>query len=448
MSTFILDTESVSATKSTLDNLASRVDNIASEVNGYDTSCSEFDFSTPKRVIANNIEACGTKIKNTSSYINTVVSSHTTLQNNMKFESSAEQASKELQDQILEAAMGAVSYAGGGSYGGGSYYGGGYASSGYNASTVRVVNANISDVKYDKIETNALTATGTKLAEKSVYNDLGYATYGGMLLIGCSTAIGTVGDIIEFTMKDGTKKRCLIAQNTEGDNISFFVNDSWQEDNEKNPTQNFKENVTKIENYGNYQESTGIVDLTNLPAIGEYTSKWTALGEDWTVVTTKLSVPDYANVVASKRLSQTNNTRIYSDYCLAFAHVHASNMYNGYTGDTASDAGRYKHAGEFNNWYSNNKSDTLKKIYSEIVQGKPVILQVNGNSSGTHRHFVTVVGFRNSVTDPEQLTEDDLLILDSYDGKIERMDQSNSRFMTTGAQTGKNYSGYYLRTLK
>ena len=82
------------------------------------------------------------------------------------------------------------------------------------------------------------------------------------------------------------------------------------------------------------------------------------------------------------------------------------------------------------------------------MNGRPVVVQVNGNKQGTSRHFVTVVGFKSSITDPSQLTEKDLLIIDSWDGKTERMDQANSRFFTSGADCHKSYSGYYLRVLK
>ena len=99
--------------------------------------------------------------------------------------------------------------------------------------------------------------------------------------------------------------------------------------------------------------------------------------------------------------------------------------------------------------FSDSKEDTLKMIYSQIVQGKPVVIQVNGNKAGTSRHFVTVVGFRNSITDASALTEKDLLIIDSWDGKLERMDQANSRFMVTGAQCHKkDYSGYRMHYIK
>ena len=123
-------------------------------------------------------------------------------------------------------------------------------------------------------------------------------------------------------------------------------------------------------------------------------------------------------------------------------------MYNGTTTDTAESAYNWKHAGEFTDYYNDSKQETLEKIYDEIKDGKPVIMQVNGNTSGTSRHFVTVVGIKNDVKSAQDVKESDLLVLDSWEGKLETMDSSTSRFMTTGKETNKSYSGYYLRVLE
>ena len=82
------------------------------------------------------------------------------------------------------------------------------------------------------------------------------------------------------------------------------------------------------------------------------------------------------------------------------------------------------------------------------MNGKPVVLQVNGNKAGTSRHFVTVVGFKDGVVSGSTLQETDLLIVDSWDGELESMDTEKSRFMTTGAACHKDYSGYRLRVFK
>ena len=171
------------------------------------------------------------------------------------------------------------------------------------------------------------------------------------------------------------------------------------------------------------------------------------LGCDWKVVNTALSVSEYATDAYNRGIRQNSNTSRYGDLCLAFSYVHASNLYNGSTGDTAESAYNWNHAGEFSDYFNDNKQETLSVIYEQISEGKPVVMQVNGNTSGTSRHFVTVVGIKSSVTSASSITEDDLLILDSWDCNLERMDTDTSRFMTTGSQTNKSYSGYYLRLL-
>ena len=59
-----------------------------------------------------------------------------------------------------------------------------------------------------------------------------------------------------------------------------------------------------------------------------------------------------------------------------------------------------------------------------------------------------ILGFKNTVSSANELTEDDLLIIDSYDGRLESMDTEKSRFMVTGAACHKKYSGYQMYYLK
>lgn len=199
----------------------------------------------------------------------------------------------------------------------------------------------------------------------------------------------------------------------------------------------------------NSYESDAVPISSAIDAIDKNKVKvWSTLNGEWIIPNTKISIADYATYAHDKGIRQDSNSSRYGDLCLAFSYVHASNMYTGYTGDNAESAVNWAHASEFKDYFSDSKEATLNTIYKEITNGKPVVLQVNGNSSGTHRHFVTVVGIKSSVTSANELKESDLLIYDSWDGKVERMDTSSSRFMTTGKQTNKSYSGYYLRLLK
>ena len=179
---------------------------------------------------------------------------------------------------------------------------------------------------------------------------------------------------------------------------------------------------------------------------GNNTYMLNILDGDWVVAKTNQDLLQYASYISSQGVRQNSDTSKYSDYCLAFSYVHAYDLYTG-ARDTAVDAGNYAHAGAFHDYIDDDINKVLSVVYDEIMNGRPVVLQVNGNKKGTSRHFVTVVGFKAGVTSADSLTQQDLLIIDSWDGKIERMDTDTSRFMTTGAACGKDYSGYRLRVL-
>lgn len=225
------------------------------------------------------------------------------------------------------------------------------------------------------------------------------------------------------------RKKCLFDR----DIVEDFLKIKRRLDSKKNGTGEYA--AVPIE---------GKLDITG----NNNVTTWNTFGKNWIVTNTKFSVSEYADYAYSKGIRQDSNSGRYGDLCLAFSYVHASNMKSGSKGDNAESAVNWDHAGEFKDYFSDNKQTTLATVYNEILKGNPVIMQVNGNSEGTHRHFVTVVGFKDTVTSAETIKESDLLILDSWDGKIETMDTEYSRFMTTGAQTGKTYSGYYLRLFR
>ena len=160
MTVFMLETDSVSSAASAYDSLASQVTDLASSVNGYDTSCDDGDlsaaFASAKGAIASNLDACSTKIKNVSAVLNSVVSSHSSLQNSLKFQSSEDKAA-------AQAATGSkspspVSSGGsGGSGGGGGYSGGGGSSGGGGGSSHRSSNQETNDEDEKAKEKTKLT---------------------------------------------------------------------------------------------------------------------------------------------------------------------------------------------------------------------------------------------------------------------------------------------------
>ena len=180
---------------------------------------------------------------------------------------------------------------------------------------------------------------------------------------------------------------------------------------------------------------------------GDNTTIVEALDGRWVVAKTAQDVGSYVSYIQSNGVKQDANTAEWGDSCLAFAGAHTYDLYKG-THTNGESAAAYAYAGSFTDYIDDDKQGTLSKIYDEIMSGRPMVLQVNGNKAGTSRHFVTVVGFKEGVVSGSTLQESDLLIIDSWDGKLERMDTETSRFMTTGAACHKDYSGYRLRVFK
>ncbi len=178
---------------------------------------------------------------------------------------------------------------------------------------------------------------------------------------------------------------------------------------------------------------------------GNGTTTNNTLNETWTVVKTPIGVVEYAKFLKNNQVCQNKDTSKYGSACLSFAYTHAWGLYCGNKGVSAE---KRSGGGNFKTLIDDNKQYILNAVYLEIMAGRPCILHVNGNKQGTGRHFVTCIGFKSSVTSGETITEDDLLILDSWDAQIERMDQKNSRFMTTGKQCRKSYSGHRIQYMK
>lgn len=132
------------------------------------------------------------------------------------------------------------------------------------------------------------------------------------------------------------------------------------------------------------------------------------------------------------------------DKCLSFAYSYGQWIDNSTNTPKNGTAGDYPDAGAYTA-KTGSKEEMLSIIKEQLDEGNPVVLQVNGNKAGTSRHYVTVVGYRSDAG--STLEERDLLIIDTYDGKIEGMGDNGSRFMITGAACHKKYSGYqvYIR---
>lgn len=296
MAVFMLETDALTSASSAISSLASQVNEVSSSINGYDTSCEDgFDFAGAKSVLASNVEACSTKITNTASILENVVSAHTELQSSMKFDGSNNYSSSS-----------STSTNGSSSYGGGDYSGGysGAAVSGIAVSdlvTEKVKDSNndkvkeitgdassknekdtdknketndseltgileekvtteLKDVNYAYINSDKVTDKSKELFNDATFNydsNTGYALVDGKYVIACDSTVGEVGDIIRFTQEDGTIVECVVGTNTVTDaskNVINFIVDkeNWANKTPMSISENLINNTTTITNAGQY----------------------------------------------------------------------------------------------------------------------------------------------------------------------------------------------------
>ncbi|MBE6148377.1 MAG: hypothetical protein E7167_02650 [Firmicutes bacterium] len=174
--------------------------------------------------------------------------------------------------------------------------------------------------------------------------------------------------------------------------------------------------------------------------------KLVSYDSEYMVVESGISVKKFVSTMRSKGIYQAYNSSKYSGYCLSFAYFHAYALYTGNTSGTADTGMKYTRASHFTSYDNDNKQEVLKIIYSELTQGKPVVLQVNGNKAGTSRHYVTVIGMKKSVRSGSTMKDTDLLIFDAHQGTVRKIGTkgSGNRFLVTGAACRKKYSGYQI----
>jgi len=270
MALFVLDTEIVTTGSGSTKSISSQLNDIAGAVASYvvDTDTEEsFNFAGARDVIAQNIEACATKVSNSSGYMEAVVTSHTALQQN-EFMSPAEKARMQSQasgGKGLES-YGGGGYGGGGSYGGGSYGGGGS----YNADNFVIAEGLVTDPAKDResvllstvacayLATDQVTLPTIQLLNESKATSEGYLKIGSRYLIACDKSIANVGDVLSFVKEDGSVVEFVVATTTtskDSKNTITFIMDP----NNKTPVaiddyKNLYNNVKEVKNRGNIAE--------------------------------------------------------------------------------------------------------------------------------------------------------------------------------------------------
>lgn len=261
MSIFMLDCDSVSDVGVSISVLVSKVSEIVNSVDGYDISCEGgFDFSSAKSTIISNLESCSRKFQNTAKLIETVVSSHTSLQANIvsgevissnddtsvhslvesnntvatshdAVESSSQvnfvsSPSESSATSVINNMDVTTSY-------------GGMTSSNLVSDGVSMVNhASFSNKngREDKSKVVAKIGNVAHITTDTISNNIiknirygrdGYGVFRDRHVISCGSSFGRVGDVILIKKPSGEKLECVIGKVTNDKNtINFYVNES------------------------------------------------------------------------------------------------------------------------------------------------------------------------------------------------------------------------------
>lgn len=168
-------------------------------------------------------------------------------------------------------------------------------------------------------------------------------------------------------------------------------------------------------------------------------------GSTFNVINTKhISVVDFVKYIKQYGLSQTYNAAKYGNSCLGVSYAYSNRLFNNVALPTDMDS-FYSGAYTANNdkaFESKDKQEVLGVIYDELAAGRPCVVQVTTKAG--HRHFATVVGMKSTVTSRSTIQEEDLLIIDSWDGKLEAMDNSE----TADRHMYASSRGYFAGRLK
>ena len=163
-------------------------------------------------------------------------------------------------------------------------------------------------------------------------------------------------------------------------------------------------------------------DSDSKPSYSGGTTYYTAFGYQYVIPKTKNDLQIFVNKV-ERKISQTALDTCH-DACLSVSKYHAYMIQHGNLSNiNVKDACDWKYAAEFKTVFYDTSKEVLYKVYEEINAGKVIVIQVNGSAG---RHFALAVGYRSRVKRKEDMTEADLLIIDSWDGLLETMDKSIS----------------------
>ena len=148
-------------------------------------------------------------------------------------------------------------------------------------------------------------------------------------------------------------------------------------------------------------------------------------GVEFKVVNTALDPLTCAGLMRDRICTHPGGTDKYAGYCLGFTNYYVYCMVDNVANVDISVARRKYMTSRklsYKTELYGNPDAMMAQMYDLLSAGLPQMLMVEAITHPGRRHFVTVVGYRSGVTRREDLRPQDLLIIDSFDGKLESMD--------------------------
>ena len=158
-------------------------------------------------------------------------------------------------------------------------------------------------------------------------------------------------------------------------------------------------------------------------------------GQNFNVANTKINVDDYAAYIQKNKMYQ--NAGFLGSQCMLLSQYYASDMLRGeYTSkDTMANHGGSPAVKMNERAISESEEPVKEYMYNELSQGHPVVLQVTQKRSNEGlRHLVTAVGYSSSVNSYQDLTPENILVLDCVDGKVQTLNERNRKLYNQGGK--------------
>ena len=197
---------------------------------------------------------------------------------------------------------------------------------------------------------------------------------------------------------------------------------------------------------GTYADTTLYINPNDpRPTASSGTTDYAFNGNDYTIL-------QNANSIQStiRNNGYYQDASGHTDACLGFAYVYADAVSTGSTANIKSSSS--VQSGVINNGnitgksttrvIKESKSEIVKLIYDQLNAGKSCVIKVVGSYNGgpaypRTRHYVAAIGYKKGV-DRNTIKDTDLLIIDTWDGKIEPVvpEYTSGRYLLDGRRAG------------